>query len=527
MSEPATTRVGSIRKEVVWTLAIAGAHAVVACILAAVLNIWIDECYTLDTISRTISYAWNQALHFESQPPGYFLALTLWHRIADTVFFARLFSVLCTVGTILATQRLSLQCFGDRIPSSLVPLLVAAQPLTLLAAVEARRYALVLLLTCFLLIAFSKAFLRARDFAPGWRTAYACAAVAALYVDYFIAFVLAAQTGLLFVRQRWRDLKVQVSILLLVAVACLPLMFEVTNQLRVYEELDSAGANQLASTARYVSYALENLATTQWLGSWNRPAKLLLLITLAYVLCRYTARTKGNPERTASLDPVILTTLIGLCFVALSFVSTPSILQPKHLVVMLIPWALVVAGAWTLFQRGVAVALVTGVVALNVLASVNNFSHFAKRGDFVRVARFIEQNERRGEPIVVFYAEVALGFEHHYRGVNRIVVIPNPVDFQKYDLRRFVLPNDGSFWSSLASTLQYSERIWVLTDAFSDPELGGCGFGDVDFNCRRFEEWLGLNYALERDARFFQSRVRCLSPRQRCDVSSRRHAATR
>ena len=527
MSEPATTRVGSIPRDVVWTLVIAGASAVVACVLAAVLNVWIDECYTLDTISRTISYAWNQALHFESQPPGYFIALTLWHRIVETVFFARLFSVLCTVGTILAARRLSLQCFGDRVPSWIVPLLVAAQPLTLLAAVETRRYALVLLLTCSLLLVFPRAFSGARGSALVWKTVYACVALAALYVDYFTAFVLAAQTGLLAVRQRWRDLKEQVCLLLLVAIACIPLLSEVTNQLRVYEGLESTGANQLASAARYVSYALENLATTQWLRSWNRPAKLLLLIALAYVLWRYAAGTKADRARTVSLDPVILTALIGSCFVALSFVSAPSILQPKHLIVMLLPWALVVAGAWTLFRRGGAVALLTGIVALNVFASVDNFRHLAKRGDFVRVARFIEQNERPGEPIVVFYAEVSLGFQHHYRGVNRIVVIPHPVDFRVYDLRSFVLPNDGSYWSSLESTLKYSERIWVLTDAFSDPELGGCGFGDVDFNCRRFEEWLGLNYALDRDARFYQSRVRCVSPRQRSTMSSIRDGATR
>lgn len=505
------TGLGRMPRDVAWTLVIAGAHALVASILAAMLNVWIDECYTLDTISRTIRYAWNQALHFESQPPGYFIALTLWYRIAGTVFFARLFSILCTVGTILAAQRLSLRCFGDRVPSWLVPLLVAVQPLTLLAAVEARRYALVLVFTCALLLVFPSAFPPSRGRAPTWNAAYACVALAALYVDYFTAFVLAAQTGLLVVRRRWRDVKGQVSILVLVAGACLPLMFDVTDQLRVYEGLESTSASQLASTARYVSYALENLGATQWLRSWNRPAKLLLLVVLVYMLWKYAAGVKADPARTASLDPVILTVLIGSCFVALSFVSAPSILQPKHLVVMLLPWALVVAGAWTLFRRSVAVALLTAIVALNVLASVDSFRHLAKRGDFIRVARFIEQNERPGEPIVVFYAEVALGFQHHYRGVNRTVVIPAPVDYQRYNLRDFVLPADADFWSSLESNLRDSERIWVVTDSFSDPELGGCGFGDVDFNCTLLEVMLKRRYTLLQATPFYQSRVRHFS----------------
>ncbi|HEV7180287.1 MAG TPA: hypothetical protein VGN11_10450, partial [Candidatus Baltobacteraceae bacterium] len=64
-------------------------------VLAYVLNIWQDEAYTLQTTSRGIVYAFHQAVAFEQSAPLYFLALTLWRHINDSVFFLRLFSVLC------------------------------------------------------------------------------------------------------------------------------------------------------------------------------------------------------------------------------------------------------------------------------------------------------------------------------------------------------------------------------------------------------------------------------------------------
>ena len=43
--------------------------------LAAILNIWTDEAYALDTVSENLSYAITQAINFELQPPFYFILL--------------------------------------------------------------------------------------------------------------------------------------------------------------------------------------------------------------------------------------------------------------------------------------------------------------------------------------------------------------------------------------------------------------------------------------------------------------------
>src|SRR3954454_10573537 len=87
--------------------ALAGLYLAIALPLAARLDIWIDEAYTLATTGQGLRHALHQALFFEQQPPLYFLLLSLWRMLDGGVFFARLFSVLCGLAALFAVAALS------------------------------------------------------------------------------------------------------------------------------------------------------------------------------------------------------------------------------------------------------------------------------------------------------------------------------------------------------------------------------------------------------------------------------------
>ena len=65
------------------------------------LNIWSDEASTLYTTQNGIFEAFSNAGD-EKQAPLYFVLLGAWRLIDDSHFFARLFSVLCSVLSIAA-----------------------------------------------------------------------------------------------------------------------------------------------------------------------------------------------------------------------------------------------------------------------------------------------------------------------------------------------------------------------------------------------------------------------------------------
>src|SRR5256885_4076082 len=75
--------------------------------LAFKLNVWVDEAFTLHTTAQGVRYAFNQALQFELQPPLYFVMLGAWRKLDGSIFFARLFSVICVALALVVVADLA------------------------------------------------------------------------------------------------------------------------------------------------------------------------------------------------------------------------------------------------------------------------------------------------------------------------------------------------------------------------------------------------------------------------------------
>ena len=88
--------VGNIR--FAWPLI--AVHLALALPLAWLLNIWADEASTLHTTQNGLAYAFRHAAADERQAPLYFWILGLWRDLNGSIFFARLFSLICVAAAI-------------------------------------------------------------------------------------------------------------------------------------------------------------------------------------------------------------------------------------------------------------------------------------------------------------------------------------------------------------------------------------------------------------------------------------------
>jgi len=114
--------------------------------LCKVLNIWIDEVYTMDTSSYSLSGVINQSYNFEGQPPAFFIFLSLWRTISSDLFFARLFSVACIGIAAWVFYKLVVLISGKDCSLWFVVLFLL-NPYTVWASTQARLYAFLLLLS--------------------------------------------------------------------------------------------------------------------------------------------------------------------------------------------------------------------------------------------------------------------------------------------------------------------------------------------------------------------------------------------
>ncbi len=201
--------------------------------LAYVLNIWQDEAFTLQTTSHGLGYAFQQAIVFEQNAPLYFLLLSMWRHIGDGIFFLRLPSVFCVSAAIALVPGL-VRRYVPKADAGLVTFLVACNPFVIWAALEMRVYALVILLSALLLLTFFEAFLAEKPTKMA-AVAYAACTIIAMYTQYYLAFLIAAQ-GVTLLIYRPRALGRFALCAVAAALAFAPMLTIVPAQVRKFQE---------------------------------------------------------------------------------------------------------------------------------------------------------------------------------------------------------------------------------------------------------------------------------------------------
>ena len=120
-------------------------HLLLVLPLAWYLNIWADEASTLYSTDHGLINALQNAATVERQAPLYFWVMSVWRSISGSIFFARIFSVICTVVAIKLFAGFVSRVLPAR-SALLATAFFAMHPILIWAAVEIRVYALVIML---------------------------------------------------------------------------------------------------------------------------------------------------------------------------------------------------------------------------------------------------------------------------------------------------------------------------------------------------------------------------------------------
>jgi hypothetical protein len=460
--------------------------------LAFILNIWQDEAYTLQTTSRDLGYAFHQAISFEQNAPLYFLLLTVWRHFGDSIFFLRLPSVLCVAITVTLVPALARR-YLPGVDAGFVTLVVALNPFAIWAALEMRVYALIILLSALLLLTFFAAFLEERPNKLSY-VAYAACVTVALYTQYYLGFLVAAQALTLLVYKP----KAFVPFALCgvaAAIAFVPMLAIVPAQVQNFK---SAFA---PPTLFHSVIALAGILARYAMPLSFPHAKIVyLVLVIGAVVAAFFARKTFTPSGNRL---IIVMTACGFIFFAAGTYASGVHILDRHAASLFLPCILSAFAVFTFvrmpLQRRLALAWFCLVVAASLVSLVQAYAAGAKPGDWIRVTSYIRQRETPNEPIVVFEAENALPFAHYYDGPNRVVAIPRGVDFRRYDVTRFVIHTEAD----LRDVMPQTQHVWLIT-------AGECASANIAFGCDALERFVAGRYRVEQEAAFYGSRVRLL-----------------
>jgi hypothetical protein len=476
-------------------------HLSIVIPLAALLPIWIDEAYTLNTTGSSLSYALHQALHFELQAPLYFLVVAIWRKICAGIFFARLFSVLCTCIALVIIGAVCRRILPS-IHAGWVVITAALNPFLIGAAVDIRLYAFVILLSSLLTLFFWDGFFEARRPRPA-QAAYCICAVLALYTQYYMGFLLAAYGLSLLPLQRRQGLRDYVIVMVMVAVLFMPMMLFLPYQMGQHpmptrEAVDLwRGTGSILRTLSEFTLPLTRLA----------PIHEVLLrggaVALLFVILSVNVRRVRSVHMTVWISMVAL----AVCLFAVLFLVGRDLMRPRHTSVI---WPLVILSVYAVISllptqrlRLMLAGWTLLVVCGSVAKLVETYSLPTKPWDAKRLAAFVEQYEHPGEPILLFTSELALPFSYYYHGCNPLLPLPKPASLITYDLTQFILNDESEIECALDRVPGQHRKVWLLWNHL--PAYMG-----VQYNGKVLENYIGKNYEVEIEQSFNKSSARLL-----------------
>ncbi len=493
-------------------------HLIIVLPLAYYLNIWADEGSTLFTTENGFFQTLQNTLQDEKQAPFYFLLMSLWREISSSVFFARLFSIICSLVSIGVFYDLVRKLWDDK-TAVVATFFFALHPYLFFVSLEIRVYSLLVFLSLLLVKLFFEGYLERRktenerqQIITKKQYLFILIATISLYTHYYLGFLLVAYFAVLLVLKRWSTAKNYFLQMLIVGVAIIPLLWILKIQFEVsidgyYQRTDAIEGIKLLWN-HFLTFVLPTeiyAPENQTLMSFVRIWIVRILGFVCVIWLTYKRRIFNGKVLIFGTISVVIFGFLYLTYFMLGEIYV----QIRH--------ASVLFSAVCLFMIAVlsevlpknkgdksrsylAGALAVLLMGFYVYGIYSLYPEFVKRGDWERVSEYIEQNERADQPIIIYSNYEALNLPYYYEGKNRI--LPDENFFKwKYEDEQ----GSPNVWTKqikyvISKIPKEADEIWLVTEE-------GC---QVTKGCEPLEKYVKENYTVVAKQDFYKERVRLL-----------------
>lgn len=491
-------------------------HVSIALYLAYYTSIWKDEASTLYTTGNGFWDTLQNVSANEKQAPLYFLLVSLWRSLDDSIFFARVFSIIWSAAAIKFFYDLA-QKFVDQPAARFLAVFFAVHPILFWASAEIRVYSLLILFSILLLKFFVESYLENKnDFSvevenspTRARIYFGLTAIVALYTNYYLGFLLVGAFLALVAVRRFRAARDYFLQMLVVGAVFLPLLWSFKQQLAV-RAVGFASEKSIGEAAGILAYRMWNLIFPLELSfgaglSVFSISRIGFLAIVAAAIFYFLTKSKFRAanEKTWALAVISLT----ICAFLLTayFALGAEYIVTRHFSVLFVPFFLL-AGALAanvLPKRSRVYVAVLFVLLFPYTKIYKQFSDFGKQGDWARVARFIEQNEKPNQPIVIFPNFDALALPFHYAGANPVVPQTNFFAWNYEDSPGKAGAMKSEIRFVISQIPPEAAEIWLATAEI-------CQNPHTSESCRPLENFVEAHYTVVDTRDFYEERLRLL-----------------
>lgn len=484
-----------------------GLHLLIVLPLAYILNAWVDEASTLYNTQKGFLDTFQNVFQTEKQAPLYFWLLSLWRTIDGSIFFARLFSVICGCLAIKFFYDLAKHFFDEK-RAILITAFLALHPYLIWASLEIRLYSMAVLLSVLMLNFFVKGFVKETE--RKYQIAFVVFSIIGIYTSYYLGFLLVGGfLGLLLLR-RWNESKTYFLQMFIIGLAILPLVWAIKMQLAT----NTGGHQQISGLTEGVkilwAHFLSFIFPTELLPTTDQQSKIsfarvwiVRLGILAIILLLLKNKFRALFDEKVLLFGSFTGVVLAFMLFAYSILGGEYI-SLRHAAVLFVPLILLIASLFAdLLPNKAWIVLAIFFTLIFPYSIYSLYPQFAKRGDWANISRFIETHEKPNQPIITSQVYDAISIPFHYKGVNKVLPDERFFEWNQEDS----LSSENAFKKQtefiISEIPQNTQEIWLLT-------RDTCYLPETAPSCRPLENYVQENYTIEIEKDFYLEKLRLL-----------------
>lgn len=489
-------------------------HLLIAVPLAFYLNIWVDEASTLYTTNNGFFQTLQNTLWTEKQAPFYFLVLSLWREINDSIFFAKLFSIIFSLLSIVIFFQLVRKFWNEK-TAAFATFFLAIHPYLIWASLEIRLYSLVILLSLLLIKLFFDGYFERRQIQleqqkkiRNTQILFIIVAVISLYTNYYLGFLLVGFFVVLIVLRRWQAAKKYFWQMLMVGIAILPLLWIIKIQVAMNTKGEMQPTNFIEGIKVLWNHFLTFVLPTELYTPENQTAfsfvRVWLIRILGLILLVFLLIKRKLLEGKILIFGIISAVVFAFLYFTY-FMLSGVYVQIRHAAVWFIPVCFLTIAVITAslpnkykVQTVAAIAVLLSVFYAYGISAL--YPEFVKAGDWERIAEFVETKEKPNQPIIIFSTYDAISLPFYYQGKNKI--LPDK-DYFRWSYVGFI--EDENFWReqidyTISLIPKDAEEIWLVNKDVCEEAKA----------CVPLEKFVKENYNIVEEKDFYKEQVRLL-----------------
>lgn len=423
-----------------------------------------DDIYTIHTTSNKLLEVLNLAIYFEMQAPLYFVLMSVWREISDTLFWAKMFHYISFSISTLFFYKILRILVANKKDIYILLLLFALHSFIYSISNDLRRYSLTLLFAVITLYYFIRIYIQEDDSKRNHSLLILVSTIG-IFNDYYHSFLLASLgAGVLFSKNKnkWR----YYADMIIPFIGFLILLRFIIYQVDSSSDwsISYIKTNLFIASLKHIFILIES-QTYSYLNFGWWPGNLIFRLSLIFGFL-FILKKRAFDQYITRNSVLVISAAVMIIFYLMVIVALKSTIFLRiHYVAFSFPliflcFSLLLASAFK--NDLIRIIVVFGYMAISCVSYYDAYNSYKYNKDLKELSSMVD-NELSKQIVFVFNPKNAERINYYLdRSDNNIVGVPGELDLAVYDYSARNIESEEQIRSIIENTILHNDEFYVI-----------------------------------------------------------------